>query len=287
MITVILRNQFIIRPVRLNSIIKPFTGYEHVYRLYGLVHEYIPEEREPMLKLLPLDAAKQFVKSFSRRYFPIKDTIYYDAEFWMKQLVESAAADFYGMRDIQYEPTRGIPRAQLLAETICTCPFERVRNDRIAVITEFTKRMGDDAGELLVNLLPSKGCKLRDVNEALADSPYPGLLYWCRWIFGKTGNSWLDKTFGSIDWGHENIERVTREWKAFFLIDKEMKQFDTWLSNSLPARSAEVIKYVSERIKNKPKTLLEVFGYGNNDSDSRDGDETEDENEQERTPFAL
>lgn len=280
MIALVLRHRFIIQPVLLSSVVKPFSGYEQVYRLFALVMDYIPEERETLLKLAPIDAAGEFTKLFSKRYFPVGNTMFYDKDFCLKQLVESAPVDWHGMRERDYEPTRNIYRAQLLAETICTCPFEGVRNDRIAVLTEFTKRVGDDAAELLIKFLPSRGCAIENVEEALKDSPYPGLLAWCRWVFAKTGNRWLDNSSGNVSWDREEVELLSRDWKTYLEIDKEMKKFDIWLSNSLPARAAEVIQYVAQKIG---KTLMEVFADGNHDNQSDEGGG----DEQERDPFAF
>ena len=49
MITTMLRNQFVIRPVKLSTITGQFAGLKHTLRFHNLVAEYLPEEKEKMM----------------------------------------------------------------------------------------------------------------------------------------------------------------------------------------------------------------------------------------------
>jgi hypothetical protein len=262
-ITLVLRHRFIFAPLLLSSVYKPFAGYKYVFRFYGLVGDYLPEERERLLKLSPSDAATQFIKLFSRRYFPIEDR-----KFWgddpIRRLVELIPLDFHGLSQSNYEPAyQHMPPGQLLAETICIYPFDGEEGARLAVLDQFKKLLGEKAEEL-IKLLPAKGFRIEDIEKALKDSPYPGLLARCRWVFRRTGNRWLDTAYEAAEWNRENVDRLTRDWPAYREIDQQMKSFDSWLGHERNARFAEVIKYVRDKI---PRTLMEVFAADEHESD--------------------
>jgi hypothetical protein len=148
--------------------------------------------------------------------------------------------------------------AQLLAEVICRCPLEA--DDRIAVLAQYTKVVGDEAATELIHLLPRKGCEIADVEEILRDDQYPGLRTWCQWIFARTGNRWLDTTRyqgGTTVWSRENVDELARHWRQYLELDKQMKSFNSWLGHDFAGRSAEVIRYMASRVG---KPLIEVFG---------------------------
>jgi hypothetical protein len=262
MIATVLKHRFIFNPDRLSAVIKPFAGQEHVIRLFSLVKEYLPEELERLLKLTPTDAADRFAKSFSKRYFPIATG---NRHAWfeddlIKSIDKGIPAEWYGLDSWNYEPTRNITRAQLLAETVCACPFERTYVTRVPVLAQFLKVVGEDEGRKLVKKLPEKGCTIEEVEEALKDSPYPAFLTWCRWVFGKTGNRWLDTPYGGVAWDREAVLALARDWKEYPAIDKQMKEFDTRLTGNFPAQSAKIIEYIATH---RGKTLMEVFTDGN------------------------
>lgn len=270
MITLILKHRFIVGPVLLSSVTKHFAGFEHIFRFYDLVKDYMPEERENLMKLAPTDAAREFIKLFSKRYFDIKvrDTWgqeWQDGAFiersMLSELVRRIPIEWHGLNQWDYEAFNGMPRSQLVAETICQCPFESM--SRVAVQAQFLKVAGDDKG--LLKLLPKKGYRIEDIEVALSDGEFPGLLARCQWLFSRTGNQWLDHSHRSVEWSRENVDDLTRDWKTYIEIDKQMKDFDSWLKDHMPARSAQVIKYLAQRIG---KPLVEILG-GEDDNEAR------------------
>lgn len=251
MITAFLRNRFIFAPPLLRDIIHPFTGHEHTFKLYRLFDDYLPEEKEEMRGLAPADAAGYFVKAFSRKFFLINVRSYYSDP--VHQLVEGIPVDLHGMREGYYElPYNRLTPGQLLAEAICVCPFPR--QERLSVIDAFRKQLGEE-NIAAIKLIKEGGFDLAEVEEALADSPYPGLLTRCRWLFGRTGNIWLDRT-GTIEWTRENVDCLSRDHSTYQALDKEMKAFDSWLGHDKVKKYAKVLLYLRNKI---PKTLVEVF----------------------------
>ncbi len=286
MIMLVLRNRFIFRPGLLSDVIGHFAGLEHTFKLFRLVNEYVPEARQKLLKMSNDEAAREFIKLFSKRYFPISiDSSWYGGMtgIAIERLASHIPLQWHGMQGMQdYSPARwnAMFKAQLLAEAILACPSENP-NARIAVLEEYSKLVGEDTAKRLIPLLPGGGYQtgalLEDVEDALEASPYPGLLAWCRWVYNHTGCAWLDNTDGGRDWSRENVDRLAADWPKYLALYKEMKAFNSWLGHDFAGRSAQVIRYVAERIKRKPKTLAEVL----NDSESVNRSANSSENESE------
>lgn len=266
MITAVLSNRFIHAPPLWGTVIRPFEGLKHAMALINLVDEYLLEEHGRLIGMAPAAAASQFIRLFSKRYFPIKERNYW-REDPVRRLVDSIPADLYGMDSNNYEPAyNNLTPGQLVAEMLCVCPFERFVS-RITVLDAFRKKLGDTADEI-IRRLPEGGFRLEQVEEALAGeaaAPYPGLLARCRWLFSRTGNIWLDKRGEVMSWERASVDRLARDWPACQELDKEMKSLDSWLGHDFNARCAEVVGHVRSKI---PKTLMEVF-----DGESRDAQE--------------
>ncbi len=248
MIVTILRRRLILAPIKLSSVIKHFDGIEHVFAFYDLVHEYLPEEQD---RLLPMDhgaAANEFVKLFSKRYFPILSNPYYYGASSLNSVTRSIAIEWHGLREWDYDSATKMSPGRLLASTICVCPVQE--GSRIPVVERFQKLVGELE-------LPVKGYSLGSVDQALEGSPWPGLLFWCQWLFSQTGNVWLDTAGnGSPDWARETVDELTADWAPYQEMKKQMEEFDKWLKVDVPARSAEVIEYIQQR---RSKPLSEVF----------------------------
>jgi len=279
MIRVMLRRQFIYRPFLLSSVSKPFAGISHAFRLYELAGEFLPEQRDRLFELTPTDAARRFIKSFSAQYFPLNnsDAAYdYDRKSLAERLSESISVEYRGMQRWNYEARsyNKMPLSQLLAETVCVCPFKGA-DDRIAVLEEFRNVLGFTDAQPLIELLPPKGFELAEVVRALEDSPWPGLAAKAGWVFGKTGNVWLDRTGSSsglmnnngLKWRRATVTRVANDWREYQELDKQMKAFESWLGHDTAARCGQVVRYIAAKVKGElpPKTLAEIFTEENSD----------------------
>jgi hypothetical protein len=270
----VLRRRFLFAPVRLSSVTRPFAGLEYSFKLYELVKEYLPEMYQALLKAPAMDAAARFAAAFSKRYFPVELRSGYGAMYRDGHFVDPALSDFtsfiplkwHGMKSWEYEAFNGMNRGQLLAEVICACPVPGL--DRVTAVDRFINLAGDP-GEAAAKLLPAEGWPLERVEEALAGSPYPGLLAWCRWLYGRTGNDWLDTTYCKEYWSRDTVDRLARAWREYPGIKEQMTRFGNWLGDDFPGRSAQVIKHIAGSIKRRPKTLVEVLG-GLNDDQNRE-----------------
>mgnify|MGYP001561540379 CR=1 FL=1 len=255
MLTSVIRNRFVFGPPLLSSVLKPFTGHEHMFKLVELAGQYLPGENASLLNLAPAAAAKRFIESFSKSHFPIADRSHGGNP--LSSLVDSIIVELLGISSTHYEPSpwRKLPPGQLLAEALCACPFTRRDASRLPVIDTVKKLLGEDAGAIL-GLIPEGGYTLGQIEAALKDSPYPGLLARCRWLFSRTGNIWLDKQGYRLPWTRLNVKRLTVDYPASLELKKQMDSFESWLGHAPGKKYAEVIRYVKSEIS---KTLMEVF----------------------------
>ncbi|KKN14590.1 hypothetical protein LCGC14_0994510 [marine sediment metagenome] len=254
MIVTVLRRRLIFAPIKPSSVIKHFDGIEHIFSFYNLAREYLPEDVDKLMLKEYSTAAGEFVKLFSKRYFPImRNRHYYYGERVesgiLKSVTKNVVVEWHGMREWEYDSGGQMSSGRLLASVICVCPIEE--GSRIPVLERFQKLVGDNFK------LPVEGLPLAQVETALADSPYPGLLLWCRWLFSQTGNVWLG-TAGrspSPDWDRETVDQLAADWVNYPGMAAQMAEFDKWLKVDVKKRSAEILKY----IRTRPKSLAEVF----------------------------
>ena len=269
MITLVLRHRFIFAPILLSSVTKHFSGLEHTFRFYQLVDEYLPDEKKALLTMPLTEASGKFVQLFSMRYFPLNlEPSWGQVGLDTARLIGSIPRKGYALQSFDYDVGRDIAPGRLLASVICVSPFNDA-GARLSLVDRFIRQAGGNP-----ELLPKQGHGIELVEAALIDSPlvvsgaapYPGLLAWCRWLFARTGNPWLDKTHGSEPWSRENVANLTAGWIAYLEMNKQMQEFNTWLKKDFTARSTEVLRYIGTKITHRPKTLMAILSGGNNGS---------------------
>jgi len=250
MIAAKLRRQLVFAPPEMDAVINHFDGMQNLAGFALLLKEYLPEHREALLKLPPGDAFKRFDKLFGDRYFPINSYSYLsyggnNYQHTARQIpVGTGARKTYGYENHK----RG---AHLLAAVISRCDTDdrSMQARRIAMLDSFGKLAGS-AGKLL----NEGGWELWEIEQALAGSPYPEMLDWCRWLFGVTGNPWLDESV--FNWSRENVARLKETRKPFLKTWAAMKQFDTWLKTDFALRSFQIVKYIRERLDGNLMKIL-------------------------------
>ncbi len=269
MITTILRRRFVINPYLLREAIKHFSGAGQAIQFYNLVRDFMPGELDKMLKMAPEDAAKQFVKIFSKQYFPIKGQEYTYVSCLQTLLdripMEWRGLGEYGSGAAAYEGFNKMSKAQLLAETILACPFSH--STRAAVVDRFIMGFEDrEAAVALVGLINNTGWDPEDVEDVLEDSPYRNFVPWVQWVFASTGNIWLDTSnhYGTNStWDKESVLELARQWQLYLKIKEDMDVFSAWLTADFLGRSAKVIEYISTGFG---KRLVNVLSEEKHDS---------------------
>lgn len=264
MLAVVLRHRFIVAPDRLSLVVKRFAGLDKLTRFYiELVDEYLPEERPRLLALNPTDAAARYIRVFSTRYFPLAEPVHnfdYRADDSLTaRLLSGIPIEWHGMETYRYDTGR-VTSGHLVAGVSCRCPLPRTLHRvfnggdaRLALVDRFINK----AGEAVKPLVPETGYSLQRLSRALKDAPWPGLLPWCRWLFSRTGCERLDRTpneYGhtrTVGWTREDVDRLTLDWPLYQKMSGLMRKFSDWLDEDFPARSAEVLRWVGEKMKRK------------------------------------
>jgi hypothetical protein len=148
-IAAILRRRFIFAPPLLSDVAKLFKGYEALSRLFELVSEYIPEEKDGMLGINPTAAALHFATVFSKKYFPLDYRSDYGGyyrveernEYALNRLIAHIPWDWRGQSRSDYDSNwRGVPPGELIAKVISVCPWPG--DGRLAVLDGFKQEIG-------------------------------------------------------------------------------------------------------------------------------------------------
>jgi hypothetical protein len=253
-IAVVLRRRLVFGPPMLSDVSKLFKGYESLSRLFEMVNEYIPEEKEKMLGINPTAAAQHFANIFSKKYFPLDYTGVYNGyyrveernEYALNRLTAHIPWDWRGQARSDYDSNwRSVAPGELIAKVISVSPWPG--DGRLAVLDGFKNTVKDEhKAESILKRLPAKGYRLKEIEVLLDGSPFTGLLERCRWVHGRTGNVWLDRREDTDDrsWSRANVDRLTRDWPLCQEIEKKMQSFDSWAGHDLSARCAEVVDYM-------------------------------------------
>jgi hypothetical protein len=254
-ITALIRNRFCFAPPRLDEIIAPFTGHEHMFKLLKLAEEYLPGEKDELVTLATIKAGERFVAKFSEAYFPIHLRNYYGSQP-LENLLESIDDNHRAMNSDRYEPSYNrLPFGQILAEVLCQCPFPH--QQRLTILDAF-KSMQKLTPKKLLELIPEGGYTLSEIEYALTGElpvKYPGLLTRCRWLFGQTGNHWLDKN-GEYKWSRKNVDNLKAAYPGSLELEKQMTDFDSWLGQGRDEKYAEIINWFYDRVPQRVRVRV-------------------------------
>lgn len=258
MITRVLRNRFVFNPVLLSAAVKPFTGNRYAIALFDMIQTLMPEHKSRLVKMKPIDAAKEFARLFSRTYFPVQFKVinlqYIDNEYILERFLDQAPIIQRCLRRFDYDQSLSIkPGGQILASVICEQP-ESCHGSRIVVIDEFRRRMRVQVADNFISMIPETGYSLSFIKSVLGD--YPGLIDRCQWLFQRTGNAWLDTRGLSVQWRMDEIEPLAAAWPECQEIERRMADFDTWLEANYELRSSKIISALAAARKT---TLSEIF----------------------------
>jgi hypothetical protein len=140
--------------------------------------------------------------------------------------------------------------------------MESVRAQRAPVVDKFIGLFKTAAfARNLLKMIPENGYSPVEIERALTGGlpvKYPGLLAWCRWIFGRTGNVWLDKTGEGPAWTRKNVDQLKRDYAGYRELDKQMKAFNNWLDPGRADKYAEIIAYVHDLDPQRVRTRVRV-----------------------------
>ncbi len=112
--------------------------------------------------------------------------------------------------------------------------------------------------------IPEGGIPLEQLERAVRGTPVEAAHLAGRWIWGKTGNIFLDDQFPedfeynfNDGWDDQTIEYAGGEWKKAKKILTRVGQLTEWLEEDLPERFREMLDLVTLGLEKVPESPLE------------------------------
>ena len=249
------------RPPSLRDLVT-LIGYANDYAWFaGLARRLFPEAAEAALAAPDVGTrVERFARLFQERHFPLYAPFldfYLDEEdeppwTWLRQGIpfELMGFGYDGLHEMWEGYREGLSALALLAE-LPDAYYEEPDGLRVVWLELAAQRIPQET----MLRIPQGGIPLDELTGALEGTGFEGAAQAGSWVFGETGNFFLDRCYedGNYDgfsdpWEDEIIEAGTEEWrKASALMDSVMRLAD-WLEEDLPGRFAEMLDCVLERL---------------------------------------
>ena len=108
--------------------------------------------------------------------------------------------------------------------------------------------------------IPGGGIPLDALTGALRDTGFEGAAQAAAWVWGETGNFFLDASYedGEYDgfadpWDDDLIAQGTEEWRQASAVMDAVSRLAGWLEEDLPGRFAEMLEFVLGRLRKEGK----------------------------------
>ena len=255
------------RPPSLRELVT-LIGYADDYAWFaGLVRRLFPQEAETALSAPDVRGrVERFANLFGERHFPLYAPF---IEFWTEEegeqppwswLRRGIPFDLMGFGyDGLHEMWDGY-REGLSAMALLVKPADSIYDGPDGIRVAWLESAAERIPQETLQRVPEGGIALDDLTEALKETKFEGAALACSWVLAETGNFFLDHTYedGNYDgfsdpWEDDIIQEGTEEWrKASALMDSVCKLGD-WLEDDLPARFAEMLEFVLERLPQQDK----------------------------------
>ena len=264
-----LAQQLLRRPPSLRELVT-LVGYADDYAWFaGLVRRLFPEETEAILAAPDVNRRLEgFAERFQERHFPLYGPF---LDFWLDEgdeppwswlrrgipfdLVGFGYDDLHEMWDGYRE---GLSALALLAQPPDSF-FMGPDGIRTAWLESADERIPQDT---LVRI-PSGGIPIDALTEAVNETEFQGAAQAAAWVWGQTGNFFLDHNYtdGDYDgfsdpWEEEIIGEGTEEWRSASALIDSVTRLAGWLEEDLPGRFAQMLDFILPRIP-EPTTQQE------------------------------
>ncbi len=237
-------------------------GYADDYAWFtGLVSHLLPDEAETILSAPDVHSrVERFAQLFGQKHFPLYGPM---IEFWTESEDEPPwcwlrrgipfdlmGFGYDGLHELWNGYRDGVSALLLLARV--PEPFYGESDEiRVAWLESAAERIPQSTLERI----PTDGIPVEELTQAVKDTRFDGAAKAALWVFGDTGNFFLDHTHedGGYDgfpdpWEDDIIAEGTEEWrKASALMDSVCALAD-WLEEDIPGRFAEMLDTVLPRL---------------------------------------
>ena len=249
------------RPPSLRELVT-LVGFAEDYSWFaGLVRRLFPREAEAALAAPDVNRrVGRFLELFKERHFPLYEPV---LDLWLDEGDEPpwtwlrrgipfglAGFGYDGLHEMWDGYREGLSALALLAEAP-DAYFDGPDGIRTAWLESAAERIPRHT----LLRIPRGGIPLDVLTGTLTGTGFEGAAQACSWVWAQTGIFFLDHSFedGNYDgfgdpWEDEIIQEGTGEWrKASALMDSVM-QLSNWLEEDLPARFAEMLDFILDRL---------------------------------------
>ncbi len=258
------------RPPSLRELVT-LIGYADDYAWFaGLVHRLFPDEGEALLAAPDVrERVERFARLFAERHFPLYGAyldLYWDEGddppfTWLRRGIPF---DLFGfgydaVHEMWDRYREGLSSLALLARPPEAC---YVVPDGIRVA--WLEAAAEHIPRQTLERIPGDGIPLDVLTGALQGTPFEGAAQAGNWIWGETGNFFLDASYDdgeyngfSDPWDDDLIAEATGVWRQAEALMDAVGRLTDWLEEDLPARFAEMLEFVLGRLPQEGKEAKE------------------------------
>ena len=215
------------------------------------------------------ERVEAFARTFEQRHFPLYAP-YFD--FWLSEEEEPAFTALrrgipYDLQGVGYEGLHEMwdgYREGLSALALLVKPPDAFYTERDEIRVAWLESAAARIPQQTLLRIPEGGIPSDDLKKAVEGTRFEGAAHAASWVWAETGNMFLDCCYedGNYDgfsdpWEDEVIEEATEEWGRASAVLDSVFQLADWLENDLPARFAETLEFILERLGNSDQTTEE------------------------------
>lgn len=239
-------------PPSLSVLIAALGETEEYADFINLVREYLPErEVEILHEPSPQHQMAAFTSHFRDRYFPLEDG-YFDIDDG-----QSYRDILYGIpvivRGITYDDYHSMPYDWRFGFVLMTYLLEDPLDDGDARVPLAEACAEHGIPIALLRQVPERGISTVEAHRIFDDTLYRALALWADWVWGNTGNFFLDTDYevisynGCPPWDRETVEELTRQWQQAEVLDEEVINLSILIEEDPVARLEEILNLMAER----------------------------------------
>ena len=257
------------RPPSLQELIARLGCAEDYAWFTALVRRLFPQEAGTILAAPDVNRRLEgFAELFQERHFPLYGPF---LDFWIDEgdeppwswLRRGIPFDLVGFGyDDLHEMWDGY-REGLSALVLLAQPPDSFFMGPDGIRTAWLESAAERIPQETLVRIPSGGIPIDALTEAVNETEFQGAAQAAAWVWGETGNFFLDHNYSNGDydgfsdpWEEEIIREGTEEWsKASALIDS-VTSLANWLEEDLPGRFAQMLDFILPRLP-EPTTQQE------------------------------
>ena len=258
------------RPPSLRELVV-LVGYAEDHAWFvGLVRRLFPDEAEAVLTAPDVrQRVEGFARLFEERHFPLYAP-YFD--FYLDEGDEPPFTVLrrgipYDLQGIGYEGLHEMwdgYRDGLSALALLVKPPESFYTESDEIRVAWLESASAQIPQHTLLRIPEGGIPQDDLTEAVKGTRFEGASHAAAWTWAETGNLFLDCSYEdgeyngfSDPWEDEVIDQATEEWRKASAVIESVNRLAEWLEGDLPARFAEMLDFILERLGNSNPTTEE------------------------------